>query len=387
MSERFVVSNLRKMETGIYQSFTVKARGVKGTLNLLGGDPDFETPKHIREAATKAIEEGWTHYPQTSGMPDLKEALVNYHKRYGTDWDLNDEVIATSGGTPALFMSMIGTLKRGDEVVLFEPYYMDYSDLRHYLGLKLITVPLKEDKRFHPEMEELHNKITPKTKMIVLCSQNNPTGTVFSEEELSEIAKAAKENDLLVLSDEIYDQFIYDGLKHHSIAAFLGMRERTIVILSFSKTFAMTGWRLGSIMADKSIIGALRKIPLRDRPATFLQKAGVAALNGPWGFVEEFRQEFNKRRDHLVKRLNEIEGVECVSPEGAFYLFPNLKTIGQKSIEFCEGLLQEHKVAVVPGVACGDAGEYHIRIPLVKPIKDLDKCADAMEIYAKKHSS
>jgi len=306
-------------------------------------------------------------------MPDLKEALANYHGRYGTDWDPAEEVIVTPGSTPALFMSFLGTLNRGDEVVFFEPYYMGYYPLIDYLDLRAIPVTLKEERRFHFEMEALSGRITPRTRMIVLCSPNNQTGTVFTGEELAGIAELAIENDLFVLSDEIYDQFVWDGLRHHSIAALPGMRERTIIIMSFSKTFAMTGWRLGSIMGDRSLIRGLRKVPIGGRPATFIQKAGVAALTGPWGPVEEFRVEYRRRRDYLVKRLNEIEGMSCVSPEGAFYAFPNLEATGQRSIEFCEGLLRERKVAIVPGVAFGDAGEYHVRIPLVKPIESLER--------------
>lgn len=375
------------MEVPLYRKMIAKARGVKGALTILGGDPDFETPKHVRDAALTAMNEGWTHYPVMGGMPDLKEALASYHSRYGTDWDSTDEVIVFPGSTPALYISFVGTLNRGDEVILFEPYYMGYTPLIDYLDLNVIPVHLKEEKRYHIDKEELQGRVTSKTKMIVLCSPNNPTGTVFTEEELEGIAELAEENDLLVISDEIYDQFIYDERKHHSIAALPGMRERTIVIMSFSKTFAMTGWRLGSIMADESITSSLRRIPIGGRPATFIQKAGVAALTGPWEPVEEFRREYRLRRDHLVKRLNEIEGINCISPEGAFYLFPNFEAVGQKSIEFCEGLLEEQKLATVPGIAFGATGEYHIRIPLVKSIDYLNKCADAMENYVMKHMS
>ena len=373
------------MKTSLYRKMIAKARGVEGALTLLAGDPDFETPKHIRDAALKALDEGWTHYPSMGGMPDLKEALANYHSRYGTDWDPASEVYVTPGSTPALFIGFVGTLNRGDEVILFEPYYMSYTPLLEYLGLKMITAPLKEEKLYHFDVEELKESVTSKTRMILICTPNNPTGTVFTSEELAGIAELAKENDLLVISDEIYDQFIWDGRKHHSIAALPGMRERTIVVTSFSKTFAMTGWRLGSLMADKSITSMLRRIPLGGRPATFIQKAGLAALTGPWEPVEEFRREYVRRRDFLVERLNEIEGISCESPEGAFYLFPNFEAIGQRSIKFCEGLLEEEKLATVPGIAFGASGEYHIRIPLVKPIDYLSKCADVIDNYAKKH--
>lgn len=385
MSERFVLPHLREMGGSLYRELIAKARGVEGALTLLAGDPDFETPKHIREAAARALEEGWTHYPVTGGMPDLKEALAEYHGRYGSDWDPASEVIVTPGSTPALFLSFVGTLNRGDEVILFDPYYMGYQPIIDYLNLRATLVHLKEEERYHLDIGELRRSVTPRTRMLVICSPNNPTGTVFTEDELSGIAEVAEENDLLILSDEIYDQFVWDGRRHRSISALPGMRERTIVIMSFSKTFAMTGWRLGSIMADEPIASGLRRIPIGGRPATFIQKAGVAALKGPWEPVEEFRREYIRRRDFLVKRLNEVEGVSCVSPEGAFYLFPNLEAVGQKSLELCAGLLDEQRLAAVPGVAFGPTGEYHLRLPLVKPVEYLAKCADALEEYVESH--
>ena len=360
----------------------VEARGKKDLLTLLAGDPDFETPKHIRDTAIKAIEEGWSHYPPERGIPEFREALVNYHSRYGTDWNPVNEVIATAGSSLALYMTFVGSLNRGDEILLFEPYYVGYTRLMDYLDLKVVSVHLKEEKRYHFDVEELFQKVTPKTRAIILCSPNNPTGTVFNKYELSKISEVAKENDLLVISDEIYDQFIYDpGMKHLSIAALPGMRERTIVIMSFSKTFAMAGWRLGSIMADESIISLFRRIPTWSRPATFIQKAGVAALTGPWGPIKEFKREYQRRRDHFVKRLNEIEKIRCISPEGAFYVFPNFEATGKKSVEFCGGLIEEQKLMTTPGIAFGDTGEYHMRMPLVKPIEYLDQCATAIEDY------
>jgi len=381
LSQRFTLPYLRDIDVPLYRKFIGKIRGVEGVKTLLGGDPDFETPQHIRDAAVEALEEGWTHYPPMGGMPELKGALADYHGRYGTDWS-DDEVIVTPGSTPALFLSFVGTLSRGEEVLLSEPYYMGYKPLIEYLGLNVVSTPLEESRCYHPDLDAMEEAISEDTRMIVICSPNNPTGTVFDEEELKRIAEIAQERNLLVLSDEIYDQFVYDG-DHHSIASLPGMRERTIVIMSFSKTFSMTGWRLGTLMADEGIISSLSRIPIGGRPATFIQRAGIAALTGPWDPVEEFKHEYNSRRDHLVKRLNEIDGIECTTPEGAFYVFPSFESIGQRSIEFCEGLLEEQKLATVPGIAFGDAGEYHMRIPLVKPTEYLDECAEAIENYVK----
>jgi aminotransferase len=383
---RFGDPRLWEIETPVYRRFLSKVRMMEGVLSLLAGDPDFSTPSHIREAAMKALEEGWTHYPAWDGYLDLRSALADYHSQYGTDWRPETEVRIYSGSTPALFTCFLALLRRGDGIVVFEPYYMGYSPVFNYMNLKLSTVTLKEEERFHPDIEELKEAIKPETKMIVLCTPNNPTGTVYGEEELKAIADLAVDHDLLVLSDEIYDQFIYEG-KHRSIAALPDMRERTLVILSFSKTFAMTGWRLGAVLADKEVLGLIRRVPIGGRPAAFIQRAGLAALKGPWEPVERFREEFKKRRDYLAGRLNEIEGVSCTLPEGAFYLFPNISDICKDSVEFCEGLLGEEKVAVYPGIAYGKTGEGHVRIALVKPIGKLDRCAEAFENYAKKRRS
>jgi aspartate/methionine/tyrosine aminotransferase len=244
-----------------------------------------------------------------------------------------------------------------------------------------VPVYLQEQNSFHFEPEELKQKISSDTKMIIICSPNNPTGTVFSKDELRLIADLSKEYNLLVLSDEIYDQFVYDGNEHHSIAAISDMMERTMVIMSFSKTFAMTGWRLGTLLAEKTLMASLRRIPVGGRPATFIQMAGVAALKGSRGPVEQFRCEYQRRRNAVVKMLNQVEGFSCQKPEGAFYLFPTFKDLGKTSLEFCEGLLDEQKVAIVPGTEFGKAGEYHMRLPLVNSLQYLETCVKGIESY------
>ena len=381
---RFGDPRLWEIETPVYRRFLAKVRRMEGVMSLLAGDPDFETPKHIREAAIKAIEEGWTHYPAWDGYIDLRTALAEYHSQYGTDWDPESEVRLFSGSTPALFTCFVALLQRGDGIIVFEPYYMGYSPVFNYLNLKLSPVALREERRFHPDIEELKEAIKPETKMIVICSPNNPTGTVYNEKELKAIRDLAVDHDLLVLSDEIYDQFIYEG-RHISIASMPDMRERTVVILSFSKTFAMTGWRLGAVLADREVLGLIKKVPIGGRPAAFIQKAGLAALKGPWEDVKRFREEYRKRRDFLAKELNDIDGVSCALPEGAFYLFPNISDVCEDSVEFCEGLLREERVAVYPGIAYGKAGEGHVRIALVKPIEELKRCAEAFRNYAERH--
>jgi aminotransferase len=378
MSDRFIEKRLNAMKSQPQHRLGAIANDIEGVLRLSGGDPDFDTPKHIRDAAYKAMEEGRTHYPPMPGIPSIREALVEYNGQYGVDWKPS-EVVLTAGSGLALYLAMAGTLNAGDEVMLLEPYFMAYKSLLSYLGMKKSPVPLVEETNWHLDLEAVKEGITPKTKMIVLCSPNNPSGTVFNKKELEGIADVAKDNDLLVLSDEVYNEFVWDGLKHLSIAALPGMKERTLVCNSFSKTWAMTGWRMGYVIADEPIASKLTKIPVGYRPTSFIQNAGVAALKGPWEPVTEMLKEYDKRRKYLVNRLNEIEGIECQMPEGAFYLFPNHKAIGIKSEKYCERLLREEKVLVYPGTTFGDSSDYHVRIPLVVPVESLENVAVAME--------
>jgi aspartate/methionine/tyrosine aminotransferase len=383
MGERFIERRLRDLGASPDASVLAMARKMEGVLTLSGGDPDFDTPRHIKEAAVRALEEGWTHYPVTHGMPALKEAIAEYHGKYGTDWRPS-EVIVTAGSGQSLYAIMAGTLNPGDEVVQFEPYYMAYHGLIEYLGAKEAIVPLAEEEGYRLDIEALKERVTPETKMVVLCNPSNPTGTVYTEEELKGMADVTVDNDLLVLSDEVYNELIWDGRRHRSISVLPGMRERTIVSMSFSKTFAMTGWRLGCLIADEAISSRLARMPIGYRVNTFVQMAGLEALRGPWEPVEEMRRKFDRRRKFFVSRLNEIDGVRCHMPEGSIFTFPNIEAIGKKSVEFCEALLVGNRVLVRPGVAFGEAGEYHVRMPLIRPVDILEKVAAAVEDCAEK---
>ncbi len=358
------------------------ARGKDGVINLAGGDPDFDTPGHITDAAINAIIRGETHYPPPHGLPALRNALAEYYGKYGAEWDA-DEVIVTAGSGVSLFVSMAGTVNPGEEVIVLEPYFMAYSNLIEYLGAREVGVALGEEEGYRLDIEALKEKVTPNTKMIVLCNPNNPSGTVYTREELAGIAEVAQENDLLVLSDEVYNEFVWDGREHISIASLPGMKERTIISNSFSKTFAMTGWRLGYVLADKSIATRLQRIPVGYRTNTFVQTAAVEALKGPWEPVERMAEEYNRRRRFMVSRLNEIDGISCHMPEGAFYLFPNIGGLGVGSEEFCESLLVEKKILARPGTAFGISGEGHMRIPLIKPVETLGEIADAIKDHVK----
>ncbi len=350
---------------------------------MAGGDPDFDTPGHITDALKKAIAEGKTHYPPPHGLPDLRSAIAEYHGKHDVDWEAGD-VTVTAGSGVSLFASTAGTVNPGEEVVLLEPYFMAYSDLVEYIGAREVGVPLDEDEGFRLDIEALNERVTGKTKMIVLCNPNNPSGTVFTKEELKGIADVAIDEDLLVLSDEVYCEFVWDGREHTTIASLPGMRERTIISSSFSKTFAMTGWRLGYVIAEKNLTSRIQKIPLGYRTNTFVQIAGVAAMQGSWEPVKAMAEEYDRRRRFMVPRLSEIEGINCHNPEGAFYLFPNIGGPSMGSEEFCESLLKEKKILARPGTAFGVTGESHMRIPLIKPVEVLEEIAQSIEEHARK---
>jgi aspartate/methionine/tyrosine aminotransferase len=383
MAERFIEKRLASMKARSHARVVAMARGMDGVINLGGGDPDFDTPSHITDALLKGIAEGKTHYPPPPGLPALRSAVAEYHGKHNVDWE-NGEVTITAGSGVSLFAATTGTVNPGEEVILLEPYFMAYSNLVEYVGAIEVGIPLDVEEGYRLDIEALKGGVSGKTKMIVLCNPNNPSGTVFTKEELKGIADVAIDEDLLVLSDEVYCEFVWDGKEHTAIASLPGMRERTIISSSFSKTFAMTGWRLGYVIADQSLTSRIRKIPLGYRTNTFVQIAGVAAMQGTWEPVEAMAEEYDRRRRFMVPRLSEIEGINCHNPEGAFYLFPNIGGLGMESEEFCESLLKEKKILARPGTAFGVTGESHMRIPLIKPVDDLEDIAQSIEDHARK---
>jgi len=352
-------------------------------LRLSAGDPDFEAPAHVKEAAIRAIEEGgrWTHYA-FRGVQEFKEAVVNYYAKYGVKYDPS-QVHATAGSSVALNVALAGILEPGDECIVFDPTFAAHFRIPPYFGAKVVYVPLNKG-AFHMDPEELRRRVTSRSKMIILCNPNNPAGTVYTREELEAIAEVAIENDLVVLADEIYNEFIYDGRKHIAIASLDGMKERTIVVMSFSKTFAMTGWRLGYYIAPEELAERLSRVPIGARPATFIQKAGAAALTGSFEPVRRMCEEYDRRRRFFVKRLNEIEGISCHMFEGAFYAYPDIRELGIPSARFVEEFMRREKVLISDGSRFGpEVAKGHLRIPLVRPIDVLETVASRMEHFVK----
>jgi aminotransferase len=352
-------------------------------IRIPGGDPDFEAPPHVKEALIKAVQEGgrYTHY-SFNGLYDFKEAVVKYYEKYGVKYDPS-EVYPTPGSGAALFLAIAGIISPGDECIVFDPTFSAHFRTPPYFGGKVVFVPLDKNS-FHMDPSNFRKAVSNKTKMIILCNPNNPAGTVYTKEELKIIAEIAIENDIIVLADEIYNEFIYDGRKHYGISSFDGMRERTIIVMSFSKTFAMTGWRLGYYIAEKDLASKLSKVPFRALSTTFVQKAGIAALSGSFDPIKKMCKEYDKRRKFFVKRLNEIEGISCHMFEGAFYAYPNIKEIGISTHEFVEKLMEKEKVLISDGARFGrDVAQGHLRIPLVKPIEILETVASKIEHFIK----
>lgn len=334
-----------------------------GVVGLHVGEPDFDTPAHIKQAAAKALNTGYTHYTNTAGIPELREAIAQKLEREnGIDVDPENEVLVTHGGYAAIYASLQALTDPGDEILLIEPAWTYDGFIALAGGIK---VPCGlNGPGFELTRDALESKVSDRTKLILVSSPNNPTGNMFSREELEIVAEVAKARDLLVLSDEVYEKLIYDGLSHYSIASFPGMGDRTITANSFSKTYAMTGWRIGYIAAGKEIATAIKKVVAYGYGCinAAVQKAAVEALTGPQDCVKEMLKEYDRRRHLIVKGLNEISGVKCEKPKGAFYAFANVSSFKLSSQEFAAMLLQKAKVATIPGSAFGSSGDGYLRI-------------------------
>ncbi len=350
-------------------------------IDLSVGEPDFTPPRHVLEEGWKATLAGKTHYAPTNGIPELRESLAEKaYKEYGLKYDPNFEVLVTVGGTEAISLALMSLVNPNDEVLIPNPGFVCYEPSVRLAGGIPVPIPGLEKNMFRPSVDDVTSLITEKSRVIILNYPNNPTGVVLSRDELAALAKIAVERDLVVISDEVYEKIIYDGEKHHCLAALPGMRERTLVVNSFSKTYAMTGLRVGYVYGPKELIAPLWLCHqyLVACVDTFAQYAALAALKGPQNFVRDMVAEFDRRRRFTFKRLNEI-GFNCVFPKGAFYMFPNIKAFGMSSEEFAQFLLKEAHVATVPGSAFGSHGEGYIRISYATAYEQLEEAFDRIE--------
>ena len=357
--------------SGIRRFFEI-ANEIPGVISLGVGEPDFDTPWVIREEGMYTLQKGFTFYTANAGLMELRQEISNYlYRKYNLSYSAKDEVLVTVGGSEAIDLALRAMLDPGDEVIVPEPSYVSYVPCVALADGVPVTIPLQEAHQFRLQPEELEAAITSKTKIVVLSYPNNPTGAIMNQEDLEAIAKVIIDNDLYVISDELYSELSYQE-DHISIASLPGMHERTIVINGFSKAFAMTGWRLGYAAGPKVILEEMTKIhqfAIMAAP-TSSQYAGIAALRDCDREVQEMRESYNQRRRYLMNALKELN-LPCFEPYGAFYVFPNISEFGMTSEEFATQLVLEEKVAVVPGSAFGDSGEGFIRISYAYSIEEL----------------
>ena len=368
--------------SGIRKFFDVVSE-MKDAISLGVGEPDFDTPWHIRDEGIYSLEKGRTFYTSNAGLKELKVEISRYlYRKYDLEYDYNHEIIVTVGGSEAIDIAMRAMLDPGDEVLIPQPSYVSYLPCAVLANGKPVIIELKAENEFRLTREELEAAITPKTKLLVLPFPNNPTGAVMRREDLEAIAEVVEQHDLFVLSDEIYSELTYGEESHVSIASLPGMKERTITINGFSKSHAMTGWRLGYACGPRLILDQMLKIhqfAIMCAPTTS-QYAAVEALRNGDEDVAKMREEYNGRRRYLMHRFQEM-GLSCFEPFGAFYVFPCIKEFGMTSEEFATKLLNSQKVAVVPGTAFGDCGEGYLRISYAYSLEDLKKALDRMEIF------
>lgn len=359
--------------SGIRKFFDIVSE-MKGAISLGVGEPDFDTPWHVREEGIHSLEKGRTFYTSNAGLKELKIEICRYLKRrMDLDYDYNHEVIVTVGGSEAIDIALRAMLDPGDEVLVPQPSYVSYVPCVTLAGGTPVIIELQQKDQFKLTKEELLAAITPKTKVLIMPFPNNPTGAIMEREDLEEIAKVVVEKDLFVLSDEIYAELTYKE-KHVSIASLPGMKERTVLINGFSKAYAMTGWRIGYTAAPEIITTQMLKIhqyAIMCAPTTS-QYAAVDALKNGDEDIERMRKAYDERRRYLLRAFNDL-GMDCFEPYGAFYMFPCIKRFGMTSEEFATRLLQEEKIAIVPGTAFGDSGEGYLRVSYAYSLEDLQK--------------
>lgn len=358
----------------------LEAQG-KNIIHLEIGEPDFDTPKNIIEKAVWALNNGYTHYTPAPGMMELRKSIAKYISKTRNVDVMPEEVIVGPGVKPVLTATIMMCVETDSEVIYPNPTYPTYESIINFVDAKPVPLPLLEEREFSFEVAELERRITPKTKMIVLNSPENPTGGVLTLDDLKYIADLAVKHDLLIISDEIYSRMLYDNYKHQSIISLPGMKERTILLDGFSKTYAMTGWRLGYGVMPLPIAEKLSKIMLNmvSCTATFVQIAGIEALEGDQGEVDSMFVEFAERRDIIVDGLNKIKGITCKKPHGAFYVFPNFSSFGLPSKKIADYLLNEAHVACLEGTAFGKHGEGYLRFSYANSIANINEALSRIE--------
>jgi aspartate/methionine/tyrosine aminotransferase len=368
----------------------VKARALEAKgrdiVHLEIGEPDFDTPANVIEAGSEALHKGWTHYGPSAGLPQLRQAIADYVGRTRGVKVTPEEVVVVPGGKPTIFFLILALIEEGDEVIYPNPGFPIYESMVNFLGAKAVPIRLREERDFGMDVDELKSLITERTKLVILNSPHNPTGGIQTERDVREIAQAIGDRDVMVLSDEIYSRLVFEG-KHFSILSIEGWKERTVLLDGFSKTYAMTGWRLGYgvMRADLATHVARLMTNSNSCTASFTQVAGIEALQGDQTSVEKMCAEFQRRRDLMVAGLNQIKGFSCRLPKGAFYTFPNITGTGWKSKKLADALLEEAGVAGLSGTAFGDYGEGYLRFSVANSMENLEKALARIDEWTKKN--
>ncbi|MGH9498869.1 MAG: pyridoxal phosphate-dependent aminotransferase [Terriglobales bacterium] len=382
----------RMSRLGTETAFEVlnKARALerqgKDIVHLEIGEPDFDTPKNVVDAGIDALRKGWTHYGPSAGLPELRQAIAEDVSRSRGVKVTSDEVVVVPGGKPIIFFTLLALTEAGDEVIYPNPGFPIYESMINYAGAKAVPIRLYEERDFGLDVKELKALITDRTRLIILNSPQNPTGGVLSKQDIQGIAEAIGDRNIMVLSDEIYSRLIFDG-EHYSIMTVPGFKDRTILLDGFSKTWAMTGWRMGYGVMRADLAAHITRLMTNSNSCTasFTQIAGVEAIKGDQSSVDKMRTEFQRRRDAFVAGLNQIKGFSCRLPKGAFYVFPNVTKTGWKSKRLADALLEQAGVACLSGTAFGDFGEGYLRFSVANSLENLNKALDRVDQWTKKN--
>jgi aspartate aminotransferase len=382
----------RMSRLGTETAFEVlnKARALerqgKDIVHLEIGEPDFDTPANVVEAAVDALHKGWTHYGPSAGLPELRQTIADYVSRTRNVPVTGDEVVVVPGGKPIIFFSILALVDAGDEVIYPNPGFPIYESMIDYVGGRPVPIQLREERDFGLDVNEFASLINDKTRLIILNSPHNPTGGVLSKNEIHDIADAIGDRNIMVMSDEIYSRLIFEG-EHFSIMSIPGFKERTILLDGFSKTYAMTGWRMGYGVMRPDLAAHITRLMTNSNSCTasFTQIAGVEALRGDQSSVDRMRDEFKRRRDAFVAGLNSLKGFSCRMPKGAFYAFPNITKTGWTSKKLANAILEEAGVACLSGTAFGAFGEGYLRFSVANSLENLNKALDWIEQWTEKN--
>lgn len=381
----------RMSRLGTETAFEVlnKARALerqgRSIVHLEIGEPDFDTPANVVEAAVDALRKGWTHYGPSAGLPELRQTLAEYVGRTRGVKVSSDEVVVVPGGKPIIFFTILSLVDEGDDVIYPNPGFPIYESMINYVGGRAVPIALREERDFALDVSELASLISERTKLIIINSPQNPTGGVLERRDIEQVAEVIGERNIMVLSDEIYSRLLFDGGQHFSIMSVPGMQERTILLDGFSKTYAMTGWRMGYGVMRADLAAQLTRLMTNSNSCTasFTQVAGVEAIRGDQSSVDHMRDEFQRRRDVFVTGLNKIKGFSCRMPKGAFYVFPNIKGTGWKSKALADALLDQAGVAALSGTAFGAFGEGYLRFSVANSLENLQEALARMDQWTR----